>query len=317
MENSYGVVIGRFQPFHEGHKWLMTEVLSRHQRLMVIVGEPPVPFSSRSPLPTTLVQDIICTEMAEFYPRMDMNSVLDQPTHELWSHTVDRQIESTIGSKKAVLYGSRDSFIQHYKGKYKTEELSFSNPFNRLLTTTHSFESSTQIRLRKSITFPNLSTSLEDALIWAAERQYPAVISTVDIAVFIKGTGPLYEHSIALIRKANETKWRLPGGFADVNSDSFAMDAVREFREECGDVEIGGAVALRHVGSYNIDDWRYRSEKNKIRTTLFCGQYVFGNIQAGDDAAEARWFNISSIPQIMPNHELLVQEAIKFYGKGF
>lgn len=300
MNNSYGVVIGRFQPFHEGHKALIYEVLNTHERVVIVVGESPLAFSTRSPIPVSMVQDTIADAFPAYQHRIEFSSLEDQPTNELWSYNLDRLIHSYTGSRKAVLYGSRDSFIPAYKGKYPTTYIDVNSGI-----------SSTQIRDEKAINFISADTPVADALMWVAGRQYPAVIPTVDVAVFNE------QNQLLMIRKANETKWRLPGGFADPKSSCFEQDAGRELREECGDLDIGGwALGMHYVGSYKIDDWRYRSEKSKIITTLFYAQSQFGTPKAGDDASEVKWHKLGiPLSTVVPEHHTLVVEAVAYHRK--
>lgn len=139
--------------------------------------------------------------------------------------------------------------------------------------------------------------------VWSMFNQYSRTIPTVDVSVFDKA-----RETILLVRKPTETGWRLPGGFAEPNSESFEADAIREVHEECGQIEVG---PMRYVSSFKIDDWRYRAGADKIKTTLFMCEYMFGTPDAGDDVCEANFFKVAYLPPIMAEHTELVAKSIE------
>lgn len=112
-----------------------------------------------------------------------------------------------------------------------------------------------------------------------------------------------YEKRILLGRKPNEKLFRLPGGFAEIGSDSYEEDAIREVKEETN-LEVLG---LCYVGSTLVDDWRYRNQRDKIKTLLFAVPNWRGVLKAGDDLEEIQWFpwNVledKDITNVVPNH---------------
>jgi bifunctional NMN adenylyltransferase/nudix hydrolase len=135
------------------------------------------------------------------------------------------------------------------------------------------------------------------------------VYATVDIAVLKYG-----DSQVLLGKKHNSTQWRFPGGFSDPADDNYEAAARRELQEECGDIEIND---LQYIGSAKIDDWRYRSEEDKIITLFFKAQWVFGNEKASDDLKELAWFQIKELTTMIKNgtlakeHHVLVNMLLK------
>ncbi len=123
-------------------------------------------------------------------------------------------------------------------------------------------------------------------VIWAMHNQYDKVFPTVDIAI-LNDTGT----EMLLGRKPTETKFRFIGGFSDVKSPTYEADARREVAEETG-IEITDPV---YIGSTLIDDWRYRGEKDKIKTLFFVATHMYGQVGADDDIAEVRWFKLANV----------------------
>lgn len=131
------------------------------------------------------------------------------------------------------------------------------------------------------------------------EYNGPRVLPCVDIA-------PQRGKEILMIRKAKEPLFRFIGGFADVNSSSYEIDALRETWEETG-IEV---VIDKYMGSTLIDDPRYRKNKDKPKTLFFLATYVSGTAMPADDVkgGEAKWMNVGDIMpyEVMPEHRPLL-----------
>lgn len=281
-----GVIVGRFQvpELHDGHKDLIEFVKSRHDRVIIFLGLSPCKCTVNNPLDFEARKQMILKE----YPDITILYIKDTMSDEVWSQKLDEMIEDIIGpNQKAILYGSRDSFIRHYFGKFDTYEYK-----QRL------FISGTEIRKKVSAKVKS-SPEFRMGVIWAVNNQWPKAIPTVDVAIFNE------DHTeILLGRKKDEDKWRLIGGFVPPG-ETWEQTARREVYEETN-LEVGD---LKYVGSFVIDDWRYRSEVDKITTTLFMTTIVFGRPQPGDDIYELRWFNFNEVlasEVITENHVLLI-----------
>lgn len=285
-----GVIIGRFQSpiLHEAHKELISWVCSRHPKVLIFLGMTPLKGSFCNPLDFETRKQMILAE----YPSVNVFYIKDVPSDNVWSKNLDSSIYDVITpNQKVTLYGSRDSFILYYTGKFPTVELTSTNQI-----------SATEVRNKTAAQSVD-SPEFRAGIVWAAYNRYPTVISTVDIAIFNHDFSELL-----LGRKAGETKFRFIGGFSDVSSDSFEQDARREVQEETG-LSI---TDPQYVGSFPIDDWRFRKEKDKIRTTLFIAQKEFGVEKANDDIVEIKWFNFKNIndSDLVPHHTILLN-AIK------
>lgn len=81
--------------------------------------------------------------------------------------------------------------------------------------------------------------------------------------------------------------WCIPCGHVD-EQETLEESARREFKEETGlDVEIG-AVCFAHQSLQRPD--------RPVVGTWFWGRRVGGELQAGDDAAEVRFFGFDALP---------------------
>lgn len=285
VKTDVGVIIARFQSHElsEGHKNLIKSVQDRHQQVIIFLGLSPLRNTQRNPLDFKSRQKMIL----ESFPDVDVLYVDDQSSDEVWSAKLDAQISKfTKPGHTATLYGSRDSFISHYKGKRPTCELE-----------PDTFVSATQIRKQISISYPP-TKDFRAGMIAATANRYPICYQTVDVAILNE------KNEILMVQKPNEAHWRFPGGFSDVNSPSLEADAKREVQEET-EVEVDD---IKYIGSALINDWRYRSEIDKIKTAFFKVKYMFGRPEGKDDVAFAKWFKINELTtaNVMPEHHVLL-----------
>jgi len=146
------------------------------------------------------------------------------------------------------------------------------------------------------------SLDFRKGVIWATQNQYPIVSPTVDIACIDPDS-----KALLLVRKKNETGWRLPGGYIDVNDQSALDAAKRELMEECGaNLSVSD---WKFWTTRKINDWRLRGEaKRGIMTTVFTCLRTWGNPEAADDVNEVEWWPKTASPKIMPEHKTLVDE---------
>jgi bifunctional NMN adenylyltransferase/nudix hydrolase len=278
-----GVIIARFQTpaLHEGHLSLIRQVKQKHNRLIIVLGVSPVKGSRKNPL------DYYTRErmLKQLFSDIIILPLSDQAVDKVWAKKLDDLLSNNFPQETFVLYGSRDSFIPSYTGRFQTEALPPVQDFN----------ATAQREAASDKVFD--AEEFRAGVIYNTYNLYPKVYPTVDIALFRQ-----QRTQLLLGRKPNELSWRLPGGFADPTDESFEMAARRELREECGEIEAGN---MQFELSMLVDDWRYRSEVDKIITTLFSTDLLFGEPAAADDLAAMRWVDVNSIRQLIANGEIV------------
>jgi bifunctional NMN adenylyltransferase/nudix hydrolase len=265
-----GAIIGRFQvhELHEAHMDLIDSVNQIHDKVFIFIGLSPLRNTIRNPLDFNTRKKMI----QEKYPDAEVYYVEDNRDDITWSKNLDREIQKWLKPHQSiVLYGSRDSFISHYHGKHTTIELE---------STT--YISGTEIRRRIANNFPP-TREYRAGLISASFNRYPTAYAAVDVAVI-----DWDRKRLLLGQKKGESQLRFIGGFSDPKSVSYEADAKREVMEETG-VEIGEPV---YLGSTLVDDWRYRNEVDKIKTSFFMAPYLFGRPEANDDIVAVHWVSL-------------------------
>lgn len=302
------VIVGRFQvhKLTDAQHALIDSVYQSHPSTVVVLGLSQARLTIRNPLDFEARRRMLL----DSFPRLTVLYLKDEADDDVWSKKLDDLIAPVVTPAQSVcLYGGRDSFKAYYTGRYPVVE------FDEVR-----YVSGTE--QRRSITRAVRGTEdFRAGVIWASANVYPRVFPCVDIAILrddrmsdrrvvpgivledqLYGDGPRSYDAALLVRKPSERLWRLPGGFVDPHDETWEAGAKREAREEVG-VEID---TIRYVGSFRIDDWRYRRELDRIVTTLFVANYVFGPVVAADDVAEARWMALSAPDtEIVPEHRPL------------
>src|SRR5271157_2869634 len=123
---SYGVIVGRFQvnALHDGHKALFDAVFARHNRVIVFVGTSPAGTTQDHPLDFTVREAMLkAAYPTETFPGLTVHPLEDCRSDDEWSEKLDKKIDEIVKFGEITLYGGRDSFVPHYKGKYKPVEL--------------------------------------------------------------------------------------------------------------------------------------------------------------------------------------------------
>jgi bifunctional NMN adenylyltransferase/nudix hydrolase len=288
-----GVIVGRFQvnELHEAHVDLITSVLQKHDRVLLFLGNSTIRNTLNNPLDYRARRTMI----AEKFPTVEIHYINDNPSDTAWTKNLDKLIgEQLLPMQSVTLYGSRDSFLKCYTGKFNTCELEATT-----------FISGTEVRRRVCNNYPP-TADYRAGMIAATAYRFPTAFQTVDIAVVND------KNELLLARKPEEKKWRFIGGFSDPASTSLEEDAKREVQEEAG-VEVGN---ITYLGSTLINDWRYRGEIDKIKTALFVAKYVFGKPEGADDVAEVKWVSINNLTKndIVETHHVLIDMFNEKFG---
>ncbi len=285
-KNSVGVIIGRFQinELHKGHKTLIENVLSIHNNTIIFLCCSSVIGSRKNPLDFATRYKMI----KDCYADVIILPIKDRRSDLSWSKEIDTQIKNIFNETEAILYGSRDSFIPHYKGIHNVVELK-----DKVKV------SATDIRESISKKITN-SKDFRNGVIYSTYAKRDSIYSAVDVLPFdSKGR-------ILLARKPDETKYRFIGGFVDTNDTSDEKAAIREFNEETGGCSI---AEVTYITSTNIDDWRYNKERDSIMTRLFALELDDGyDLTAKDDIEELKWFDLSYFDNNKKIREVMVDE---------
>ena len=135
--------------------------------------------------------------------------------------------------------------------------------------------------------------------------EWPRPMVTADALVFAVCNG---RKSVLLIKRGNDPYkglWAVPGGFLEMDEE-LETAAKRELLEETGIEKI----ELKQMHTFGTLG---RDPRGRQITVVFTGT-VEKEIEAtaGDDAAEAKWFNIKDLPELAFDHDKVIAMGIGF-----
>lgn len=284
-----GICVGRWQVawLHDGHMALLDYVRGQSDVMVVFIGVTPGAPTVKNPLDFMTRALMI----SQSYPKAIILPIMDEDNDTVWSEKLDGMIKPLGGSP--VLYGSRDSFLPSYTGRYTVAEVPSSACS---ISGTDS---------RAKIVVPEHFEQFRRGVIYSQNNARPKIYPTVDVAV-------CDNKGVLLGRKPHEDGWRFPGGFVDLKDEGWESAARRELREETG-LDFT-EDQFQYVGSWRMNDWRYR-EENKIFTTLFmveCPEsYMQVHMKASDDLVQLQFCKWKELPELMQVHEQLMYELCK------
>lgn len=152
---------------------------------------------------------------------------------------------------------------------------------------------------------PKCGKILEKKVICNKERIYCGYCDTVyynnpipTVAVIARDQ----KGKILLVKRGAEPQkgcWALPGGFMD-NNESAVEAALREMCEETG---LKGKVE-GFVNIYNHNSWMY----GEVIIITYKVSIIGGELRAGDDAEQAKFFNINELPALAFSYQ---EDAVK------
>lgn len=135
-----------------------------------------------------------------------------------------------------------------------------------------------------------------------AGQRYPAI--AVDMVILAVAADELL---ILLIRRGGEPyagRWAIPGGFVDPQ-ESLDAAAARELREETG-VE---GVFLEQLYTFGAPE---RDPRGRVISVAYYALLRRApSVTGGDDAADARWFPLSTLPPLAFDHDSILEYAIE------
>lgn len=137
--------------------------------------------------------------------------------------------------------------------------------------------------------------------------KYPRPAYTADtVLVADNGNGGL---SVLLIKRGGEPfkgAWALPGGFVN-EGESSVEAAKRELAEETG-VNVPDTDSLALIGIYDAPG---RDPRGWTISAAYAAQVSrIVDAKGGDDAAEARWFPLSDLPELAFDHGRIIADVI-------
>lgn len=316
-EFDFGVFIGRFGPWHNGHKHVATKAMEKCQTLIIVEGSCGAPRNTRNPLTADERKEII---LASFDPslhdRIRITYVSDyRYNDDQWTTKVQQAVFSAIhsngfiaGPTSIALAGMSKDESSYYLGIFPQwdsikveQELVISATDIRdaymkgdLATVYDS------MNLAGANKYIKIMDKIRDKLEsdWNYEQTYektwgPGPHFTADSCVVQSG-------HVLLIQRGREYGyglWALPGGF--VNRKEKTFDAsLRELDEET-QIKVPQKVLRGSMVKSQLFDDPYRSNRSRIITNAFYYRLAdlpeLPKVKGSDDAIDAKWFPLAQV----------------------
>jgi len=116
----------------------------------------------------------------------------------------------------------------------------------------------------------------------------------------------LKDNKILLIKRKNnpyKDKWALPGGFVEYG-EIVENTVVREVLEETG----LNTKVKKLFGVYSDPN---RDPRGHTITIVYLLDFQKGKLKSGDDASDARFFNLDDLPNLAFDHDKIINDIIR------
>ena len=316
MTHDVAVLIGRFQPFHQGHFQLVEAALARADRLLILLGSHRCSPDTRNPWSAEERQEMITSALpAAWLERVSFVPLRDHLySDNLWLAEVQQKVLSHCEE------GDRVLLVGHQKDR-SSYYLDLFPQWEREILPLEGDIHSTAIRQAyfagepAAIWAKDLPDGVQAALAayqrtgryqWLAEEAayiseykkiwsvapYPPTFVTVDAVVVQSG------HVLVVRRKVRPGQGliALPGGYL-AQQERAQEGMLRELREETG-LKVPKPVLEGSIAASAVFDAPGRSQRGRVITHAFLIQLKAGPLPAvrgGDDAEKAFWMPLADI----------------------
>lgn len=315
MSKSTGVFIGRFQPFHLGHLFVVKEALKQVDFLLILIGSSNSPRTYHNPFSFQERKEMIRQATNSFWDRIIIRPLSDHIYNdEAWVENVQSIVVSEWGNENIYLVGhnkDKSSYylklfpqwksiaIENYNGINSTDirrdyfglvkggiaSMSLPRPVTDFLI---QFEYTKDYRYLKEET----DFIIKYRNMWK-NSPYPPTFVTVDACVIQSG------HVLLVRRRSAPGKglWALPGGYLNVQ-ERILDGMIRELKEETK-IKVPSAVLKGNIKEVKVFDAVNRSARGRIITHAHLihlpPDIILPKVKGSDDADKAKWIPLAEL----------------------
>jgi 8-oxo-dGTP diphosphatase len=152
------------------------------------------------------------------------------------------------------------------------------------------------------------------------EYDYPLPAVTVDMTIFTIRRGRLMVLLIQRRDDPHKGAWAIPGGFVDVGvghkargkqGEDLEQAAERELLEETGLQRERDEVFLEQLYTFGAPGRDPRGRVITVAYYALISPEAYHRVEAGDDAAEAAWYDVEDLPEMAFDHNEIMATAIE------
>ena len=320
------VLIGRFQPFHNGHASLLRTALATAPQVVVVLGSAFHARSAKNPFTWQERAAMIAATLApDERARVSYIAVRDYYEDARWAAVVSQKVQQAVQQAANNTAGSGHIALVGYLKDASSLYLNHFPQWREIFIDDAADIHATQIR---HVLFEaediDVSLAVLDALIPLAVRHYlrawsllPAypplvqehkAVQAYQAAWRAAPYPPIFSTADALVKTAGHVLliqrggfpgkglWALPGGFVEQN-ERVLQGALRELAEETGLAVLASSLAEALV-DVKVFDHPARSLRGRTITHAHFFDLKTEQlpaVQGSDDAAQARWTPITDL----------------------
>jgi cytidyltransferase-related domain len=342
----FGIVIGRFQPFHLAHQDLIKHALNLAEKVIVVLGSARSASDVKNPFTPSMREEMIRACFPEEQKRLIFRAVRDYPYNDhVWTAEVQNAVaeitEDENESPRVAVVGffkDRSSYYLNLFPQWTFEEFYCSD--KRLLGI-----NGTSVRekffgeddcwkeflpaqvtaaldvFRQTEDFANLQKEFQYLQKYKADTRfvgvpYDPVFLTTDTVVVQSG-------HVLVIRRGHQPGkglLALPGGFLQKNL-TLEDNAIKELKEET-QIKVPAQVLRGSIKSSHVFDYPERSQRGRTVTFAYFIELEANlkdglpRVKGGDDAAKAFWLPLSSLgekeDEFFEDHYSIIRHFIGF-----
>lgn len=320
----FGIVIGRFQPFHSAHQKLIQHSLTLAEKTIVILGSARSASDVKNPFTPAMREEIIRACFPQEENRLIFRAVRDYPYNDhVWTAEIQNIVDEITDEKempKIAIIGffkDRSSYYLNLFPQWNFEEFYVSD--KKLLSI-----NATQIReklftgsddwqefvppqaavaldvFKQTEIFPHLQKEFAYLKKYKEDTRFVGVpfeptFLTTDAVVVQSG------HVLVIRRGHHPGKGllALPGGFL-ASGLTLEDNAIKELKEET-QIKVAAQILRGSIKNSHVFDYPERSQRGRTVTFAYFIELApdlkegLPKVKGGDDAAKAFWLPLSAI----------------------
>ena len=337
------VFIGRFQPFHKGHEFVVKKALEYSRFVIILCGSAYQPRSLRNPWLVKEREQML----RNCFSQTDNKQIIVAPlmdvlyNDELWVRNVQQTVKGIVTAYHNQLHLKPHIGLIGHAKDCSSYYLKLFPQWSSIEVDNYHNISSTPIRRtlfanRKDLATQKLSMLPEPVRMfmhqfcrssdfkhlcdeyefiqkyqkgWKA-APYPPTFVTADAVVVQSG------HILLVERKAfpGKGQWALPGGFVR-QEETLLQGCLRELREETK-LKVPEPVLQGSILTQQVFDAPHRSSRGRTITHAFHIELKpdtkLPKVKGGDDAHQAFWLPLSQLnpEQLYEDHYFIIQKLL-------
>lgn len=322
------VFIGRFQPFHVGHRRVIELALEQAHHVLVLTGSSFQPRTIKNPFTYEERSQMILSSLdPQHISRLTIRPLHDYLYNDnKWMQEVQKHVDiaaesvmlaSPHNAKIGIIGHDKDSSSWYLKAFPQWDFIEVGRSYMDSIDATTirndwldgkspRFASGVLNEAVHSFIYNKFPKKEYERLVrehnhireykqqWE-NSPYPVIFQTVDAVVVQSG------HVLLVRRKSapGESLYAMPGGFVNVN-ETIENAVIRELREETKikvpDPVLRGCIKARHVFDAPGRSLRGRTITNAFLIELPPG--TLPHVKGSDDADKAKWFSLADFEKM-------------------